>query len=340
MPLPIQIVLAVVFALAFASFSNVIVDRLPVALDEPNEFGELHGTRPWAEVVGGTSRCSTCASPVRAVDNIPVISYLLLRGKCRSCGERIPIFHLVVEAVVPVVVGLVVSRLGIGVASAHILWLVLAGVALATIDMRTMIVPTILVWPSAGVSALVIGTTALIEGSSRIVLGALLGVVGIARHPGYVVAGAPRRYGFRRRAACRDAGSTPRRSRNDVRDTVAGGGIVRGVVADARSAARNHRWRYLQGRFRSELAVRSSDGGVGDHLLHVGELNPVALLLGWILSHCRAWGATLVQLCSMLDGSLRLEPMGVVDLARPHVDHDQREDSLACKLVSMAARKS
>ncbi|HBX78277.1 MAG TPA: hypothetical protein DEG43_11565 [Acidimicrobiaceae bacterium] len=180
MPLPIQIVLAVVFALAFASFSNVIVDRLPVALDEPNEFGELHGTRPWAEVVGGTSRCSTCASPVRAVDNIPVISYLLLRGKCRSCGERIPIFHLVVEAVVPVVVGLVVSRLGIGVASAHILWLVLAGVALATIDMRTMIVPTILVWPSAGVSALVIGTTALIEGSSRIVLGALLGVVGIA----------------------------------------------------------------------------------------------------------------------------------------------------------------
>ncbi len=81
---------------------------------------------------------------------------------------------------VPVLCGVVVWRLGLGASSAHVLWLILAGVALATIDMRTMIVPTVLVWPSAGVSALIIAITALVEGSGRIVLGALLGVVGLA----------------------------------------------------------------------------------------------------------------------------------------------------------------
>ena len=174
-----QIVLSVAFALAFASFSNVVVDRLPIALEKPNEFGEIYGTRPWAEVLGGTSRCSTCAAPVQAIDNIPVISYLLLRGRCRSCKERIPVFHLLIECLVPALVGLVVWHLGFGTRSAHILWLILAGVALATIDMRTMIVPTVLVWPSALVSAVIIGSTALVEGSTRILFGALLGVVGL-----------------------------------------------------------------------------------------------------------------------------------------------------------------
>ncbi len=82
---------------AIGSFTCVVIDRLPLALDEPNEFGELWDTRPWREVFGGRSRCSSCGAEVTAADNIPVVSWLVLRGRCRGCGERIPAFHPVVE---------------------------------------------------------------------------------------------------------------------------------------------------------------------------------------------------------------------------------------------------
>ena len=84
---PAQIVLLVggiLIAFVIGSFTNVIIDRLPLELDEPNEFGELYDTRPWAEVLGGRSRCSSCGEPVRPSDNIPVVSWILLRGRCRG----------------------------------------------------------------------------------------------------------------------------------------------------------------------------------------------------------------------------------------------------------------
>jgi leader peptidase (prepilin peptidase)/N-methyltransferase len=72
----------VVFGLIFGSFANVVIWRLP--------RGE--------SVVSPGSHCPSCAGPIRPYDNIPVISWLVLRGRCRDCGEPIHWRYPLVEA--------------------------------------------------------------------------------------------------------------------------------------------------------------------------------------------------------------------------------------------------
>lgn len=180
------VIVAVVYGLAVGSFTNVIIDRLPLALDEPNRFGELWDTRPWGEVLGGRSRCSTCATPIRVVDNIPVISYLVLRGRCRGCGERYPAFHLLVELMVPVLAGLAVWGIGLHAALIPTLWLIPTCVAIGLIDFRTMIVPTRLVWPTLVVSLAITAGIAIQRGDATLLLGGAIGV-GVLAGPLFLV---------------------------------------------------------------------------------------------------------------------------------------------------------
>lgn len=142
------IVLIAAVGLAVGSFTCVIIDRLPVERDEPAATGETWTSRPWREVLGGTSRCSSCGAPVRPRDNIPVLGWLLLRGRCRDCGERIPAFHPVVELAVALLAVALYLRIGAEWHLLPALWLVAPGVAMAVIDWRTMILPTRLVWPT------------------------------------------------------------------------------------------------------------------------------------------------------------------------------------------------
>ena len=135
-------------AFAIGSFLCVVTERMPVELDEPNEYGDSYDTWPWSEVLGGTSRCSSCGEPIRAVDKIPVVSWFLLRGKCRGCGDRIPGFHPVVELLVPLLFLAAVWAIGLDWRLLPVLGLIPAGVAISVIDIRTMIVPTRVVWPA------------------------------------------------------------------------------------------------------------------------------------------------------------------------------------------------
>lgn len=73
---------ATIFGLMFGSFLNVVIHRLP--------RGESLATP--------ASHCPGCNEPVKPYDNIPVLSWLMLRGKCRSCGERISPRYPLVEA--------------------------------------------------------------------------------------------------------------------------------------------------------------------------------------------------------------------------------------------------
>lgn len=176
----------VLVGLIIGSFTNVVIDRLPLALEEPNEFGESWDTRPWGEVLGGRSRCSACGAPVRAVDNIPVVSYLVLRGRCRSCHEPYGGFHPLVELAVPAV-GLLVTW---GVLAQDrspwtlmpFLVLVPAGIAITVIDYRTLIVPTRLVWPVFGATVVLSGAATLLAagGDPEWLLAALVGVAVMA----------------------------------------------------------------------------------------------------------------------------------------------------------------
>ncbi len=74
-------VFAFIWGLLWGSFANVVIHRVPQGLS----------------VLRPRSRCPGCETPIAGYDNIPVISYLLLRGKCRHCGEPFALRYLVVE---------------------------------------------------------------------------------------------------------------------------------------------------------------------------------------------------------------------------------------------------
>lgn len=172
---------AVLVALAVASFACVVIDRLPLPLDEPNEFGEMWDTRPWGEVLGGRSRCSSCGVPVRPVDNIPVLGWLKLRGRCRDCGAAIPVFHLGVELLIPVLAFGMYLAIGASWYLLPALFLVVVGVIVAVIDQRTLIVATRLVWPALAASVAIAAWVGIAEGAViRILLGSLVGAVTLA----------------------------------------------------------------------------------------------------------------------------------------------------------------
>lgn len=165
---------------AVGSFCCVIIERLPLKLDEPNDWGDDYDTRPWREIVGGESRCSSCGADIRWIDKIPVLSWFLLRGKCKSCGERIPGFHPLVEFLVPAVgIGLV-AIFGWDWRLLPALWLVPVGIVVSFIDFRTYIVPTRIVWPAFFVAVALSVVVAGIEGEWAWLWGGLLGTVILA----------------------------------------------------------------------------------------------------------------------------------------------------------------
>src|SRR5688572_4050532 len=89
-------VLAALFGAVVGSFLNVVAYRLP--------RGESLATPG--------SRCPACETPIKPWDNVPVLSWLLLRGRCRACGARISPRYPVVEAVTALLCALVVIDRG------------------------------------------------------------------------------------------------------------------------------------------------------------------------------------------------------------------------------------
>src|SRR3990172_11488117 len=104
---------AVVFVVgaALGSFLNVVIYRLP--------RGE--------SIVTPRSRCPHCGTPIASHDNIPVLSFLLLRGRCRACGKPISPRYLVVELLTGVLLAALWVRegLGLGFAAGGVLALLL-----------------------------------------------------------------------------------------------------------------------------------------------------------------------------------------------------------------------
>ncbi len=171
---------ALVLAALLGSFTCVVIDRMPYERDEPDEYGDLWGARTWREVVGGRSRCDACDAPVRSTDNVPVLSYVVLRGRCRDCGDRIPAFHLLVELLVPLLFALAFWRYGWSWALLPVAVLIPPAVALAVIDLRTFIVPTRIIWPTFFVEIAVCAAAAGLLGRWDLLLGCVVGLVTFA----------------------------------------------------------------------------------------------------------------------------------------------------------------
>jgi leader peptidase (prepilin peptidase)/N-methyltransferase len=132
MPIHLQILLfAFAIGLAMGSFGNVLIHRLPLG----------------KSVVLPASSCPACSTPIRWYDNIPVVSYLILRGRCRSCGEPISWRYPGVEALTGSLFAAVVYRYGIEPMTVPLLIFVWALVVITFIDFDHRIIPDVISLP-------------------------------------------------------------------------------------------------------------------------------------------------------------------------------------------------
>lgn len=166
MSTPLLLTILGVYGLIVGSFVNVVIVRVP------SEESVLHPR----------SKCPMCQTPIALRDNIPVLSWVLLRGKCRTCQEPIPVGYPLVELANGGLWMLAGLRFGAGweVLPFAVLFSVL--LALSVIDLELYILPNAITYPSALVSLLVIPPLALVatETPRNHIVGALIGGVAYA----------------------------------------------------------------------------------------------------------------------------------------------------------------
>ena len=148
------VVAAVVAGLLVGSFLNVVIHRLPKMLERQwrAECAELAGGTPLAPVARydlavPRSTCPKCGSKITAAQNIPLVSYLVLRGRCANCREPISLRYPVVEAVSGALAGYVAWRYGLSSALFGALIFTWAMIALTFIDLDTFYLPDSITLP-------------------------------------------------------------------------------------------------------------------------------------------------------------------------------------------------
>lgn len=124
-------IFAFLLGTAIGSFLNVCIYRLPKE----------------ESVVTPRSRCPACESPIRAVDNIPLLSFVLLRGRCRACGNPISWRYPLVEALTGLLFSLTVTRSGISLQAVFLLTFICGLIVVSFIDLDHQIIPNAITLP-------------------------------------------------------------------------------------------------------------------------------------------------------------------------------------------------
>ena len=132
LPFLIQALIAGTFGLIVGSFLNVVIYRIP--------RGE--------SISYPGSHCGSCGKPVKPYDNIPVLSYLILRGKCRACHAGYSAIYPTVEFLVGVLFFSVASVSGISTFNVFRMIFISIIVALIFIDARHQLLPNIITYPA------------------------------------------------------------------------------------------------------------------------------------------------------------------------------------------------
>ena len=129
------LVLTIVLGAVFGSFLNCMAWRM------------VHHESVWK----GRSHCATCGHPLKAADLVPVLSYLLLRGKCRYCGEKIPPRYMIAELVSAGLWMLCILRFGLSWETVRAVALICVLFTLSLVDLESWRIPNSMI-----VAALVI----------------------------------------------------------------------------------------------------------------------------------------------------------------------------------------
>ena len=138
------------------SFSNVIILRMPEGLS----------------IVTPRSSCRDCKNPVAWFDNIPIVSWIILRGRCRSCKASFSVRYALVELLMGVLFAVVVTICGFNVTTLEYLIFIFCLVTAGCIDLDHMILPDVFT-----LSGIVVGLVGSLLNTDRTFLSALLGVL-------------------------------------------------------------------------------------------------------------------------------------------------------------------
>ncbi len=121
------------FGLVVGSFLNVVIHRVP-----------LRQSVAWP-----ASHCPACGEPITPKDNLPIISYLFLRGRCRNCKARISLRYPLVEALTGALFVAAAFDFGLDIRLLSALALIVTLIALAGIDLEHQLLPNVIVGPAA-----------------------------------------------------------------------------------------------------------------------------------------------------------------------------------------------
>ncbi len=147
------VVACLILGLLVGSFLNVVIHRLPLMMEREWQAdcafarGETLAEQPRYNLVVPRSACPQCGHQITAVENIPIVSYLLLRGKCRQCSTPISMRYPLVEAITGLITAYVGYRFGVTWLAAGAIMFCWTLIALTFIDFDTQLLPDSLTLP-------------------------------------------------------------------------------------------------------------------------------------------------------------------------------------------------
>jgi leader peptidase (prepilin peptidase) / N-methyltransferase len=186
------VVMCLILGLMVGSFLNVVIHRLPKMMElgwqqqcaELNDEtslshaeGEPAQSQPYNLLVP-RSACPHCNHAISAWENIPIISYLILRGKCKGCGAAISPRYPIIEATSGMLCAFAAAHFGFGLAAVGALLLIWALLALTAIDFDTQLLPDDITLPLLW-GGLLFNLFGVFTNLSSAVLGAVMGYLAL-----------------------------------------------------------------------------------------------------------------------------------------------------------------
>jgi leader peptidase (prepilin peptidase) / N-methyltransferase len=182
------IIVAAILGLLIGSFLNVVIHRLPLMMEAEwrQQCAELAGQsdtepQPAINLITPRSRCPHCGHAITALENIPVLSYLALKGACSACGKAIGLRYPLVEALTGALTALVAWHFGWGWQAAAAGVLTWALIALSLIDFDHQLLPDSITQPFLwlGLTLSLYGTAGVFTDTHSSIIGALAGYLSL-----------------------------------------------------------------------------------------------------------------------------------------------------------------
>jgi len=148
-------IIVVLIGLALGSFLNTIISRLKIDQEGRNRIERL----------GRRSICQSCQKPLKWYDLIPIVSYLILRGRCRHCHQPIPIYHLGVEILSGLVALGLFQVYGLSFDLGIYLLIGLVMIGILVYDWEKQLIPDLFIWIGFGLAA-ILASFRLINGQT------------------------------------------------------------------------------------------------------------------------------------------------------------------------------